>query len=116
MFPRIISLSTWFVMLLSATSGHLCAQKPVPVLESIFPAGGQVGQSVNVTISGEELEGATGLVFSTEEYGFTIDTEALPSITSPENPNQFRVSIPENAKTGRYGVHVRCARGLSSPR
>ena len=103
-------------MLLSTTSGHLFAQKPVPVLESIFPAGGQAGQSVNVTISGEELEGATGLVFSTEEYGFTIDTEALPSITSPENPNQFRVSIPENAKTGRYGVHVRCARGLSSPR
>ena len=103
-------------MLLSTTSGHLFAQKPVPVLESIFPAGGQVGQTVDVTISGEELEGATGLVFSTEEYGFTIDTEALPSITSPENPNQFRVSIPENAKTGRYGVHVRCARGLSSPR
>ena len=103
-------------MLLSATSGHLCAQKPVPVLESIFPAGGQAGQSIDVTISGEELEGASGLVFSTENYGFTIDTEPLPSTTSPENPNQFRVTIPEKAKAGRYGVHVRCARGLSSPR
>ncbi len=116
MFPRIISLSNWLVLLLSATSGHLFAQTPVPVLESIFPAGGQAGQSVDVTISGEELEGATGLVFSTKNDGFTIDTEPLPSNTSPENPNQFRVTIPENAKAGRYGVHVRCARGLSSPR
>ncbi|MDG2487684.1 MAG: PPC domain-containing protein [Roseibacillus sp.] len=116
MFPRIIPPVISAILLLFIPSGGLLAQKAAPVLESIFPAGGQAGQSIDVTISGEELEGATGLVFATEEHGFTIETEALPSTTSPENPNQFRIKIPESAKAGRYGVHVRCAQGLSSPR
>jgi hypothetical protein len=116
MFPRIIPPIISAILLLFIPSGGLLAQKAVPVLESIFPAGGQAGQSIDVTISGEELEGATGLVFATEEHGFTIETEALPSAISPENPNRFRIKIPASAKAGRYGVHVRCAQGLSSPR
>ncbi|MEC9055924.1 MAG: PPC domain-containing protein, partial [Verrucomicrobiota bacterium] len=102
--------------ILVATTGNLPAQLPVPVLESIFPAGGQAGTTVVVTVTGEELEGATGLVFSTGGQGFSITGDALPSTESPENPNRFRLQIPANAKPGCYGVHIQCSRGLSSPR
>lgn len=102
--------------ILVAATGNLPAQLPVPVLESIFPAGGQAGTTVVVTVTGEELEGATGLVFSTGEQGFSITGEPLPSTESPENPNRFRLQIPANAKPGCYGVHIQCSRGLSSPR
>ena len=102
-------------ILIAATS-PLPAQLPVPVLESIFPAGGQAGTTVVVTVTGEELEGATGLLFSTAEQGFSITGEALPSTESPGNPNRFRLQIPANARPGCYGVHVQCTRGLSSPR
>lgn len=107
---------TRLVLLLLVSNGSLCGQKPAPVLESVFPPGGQAGQTVDVIVTGEELEGATGLMFSTEEHQFTISAEVLPSSISPENPNRFRIQIPENARVGRYGVHVKCARGLSSPR
>ena len=116
MFPRFIPPVISAIILLFIPSGGLLAQKAVPVLESIFPGGGQAGQSVDISITGEELEGATGLIFATEKHGFTIETEALPSVTSPESPNRFRIKIPAGAKAGRYGVHVRCAQGLSSPR
>lgn len=110
---RIVPLQ---LVALVTVTGSLPAQLPVPVLESIFPAGGQAGTTVEVTVTGEELEGATGLLFSTARQGFTITSAALPTTVSPGNPNRFRLQIPANAKPGCYGVHVQCARGLSSPR
>ena len=91
---------------LAAVTGSLAAQLPVPVLESIFPAGGQAGTTVEVIVTGEELEGATALLFSTARQGFTITSAALPTTVSPGNPNRFRLQIPTNAKPGVYGVHV----------
>ena len=116
MLPKNTRIAAVKIAALVTTIGSLPAQLPVPVLESIFPAGGQAGTSVVVTVTGEELEGATGLVFSTSEQGFSITGEVLPSTESPENPNRFRLQIPANAKPGCYGVHVQCSKGLSSPR
>ena len=74
---------TRLVVLLLVSNGSLCGQKPAPVLESVFPPGGQAGQTVDVIVTGEELEGATGLMFSTKEHQFTISAEVLPSSISP---------------------------------
>ncbi|MED5418601.1 MAG: hypothetical protein VYA27_07850, partial [Verrucomicrobiota bacterium] len=58
-------------ILIAATS-PLPAQLPVPVLESIFPAGGQAGTTVVGTVTGEALAGATGRLFCTAEQGVSI--------------------------------------------
>ena len=56
MFPRFIPPVISAIILLFIPSGGLHAQKAVPVLESIFPGGGQAGRSVDISITGEELE------------------------------------------------------------
>jgi len=81
------------------------AQYQAPQLNSIFPCGGRQGTTVECTIGGGELNGASGLYFSHPDLK-----------AEPAGPNKFKVTIPESAPLGRYDVRVVCPLGLSSCR
>ena len=62
------------------------AQLPVARLLTVFPPGGAAGSSVEVTITGSDLDEAAGLVFSD------------PRVTGtpvPGSSDRFRVALPE---------------------
>ena len=85
---------------------------PAPRLLTTTPMGGQVGTTVEVTITGENAEGADELRFS--HPGITAapkkDTGGLPV------PNQFVVTIAENCPVGIHEARVMTRLGISSSR
>ncbi len=98
-----------------ATSGTSHAQLPRPYLTSVFPPGGQAGTTVEVTITGANLEDATALLF--QHPGFTVErvTEQKDGKEVPV-PNRFRVKIAPDVPVGYYDVRVLGRFGVSNPR
>ncbi|MBC8354351.1 MAG: PPC domain-containing protein [Planctomycetes bacterium] len=76
-------------------------------MNSVFPPGGSVGESVEVTIAGSALDGVTALRCSAPGISF----EQVES-----KKNQFRVSIAPDTPLGYYDLRAICNNGLSSPR
>jgi len=76
-----------------------------PVLNHVFPAGGQAGTSVEVTVAGSSLAKITELRCS---------HAAITSST--ENGKQFRLTIPDSVPNGHYDICALTAAGLSSVR
>jgi len=81
------------------------AQLPNPVLNSLFPPGGQAGQSVELTVTGSALTDVTKLVCSRSDIRF----EHIEK-------NRFRATIPKSVRPGLYDLRVLCRNGISSPR
>jgi hypothetical protein len=81
------------------------AQLPNPVLNSVFPPGGQVGKTTEVTVSGNALDGLTRIVCNQPDITFEHVEQ-----------NRFHVTIPKNVPTGLYDLRAVCRNGLSSPR
>jgi hypothetical protein len=80
---------------------------PLPHLLTVMPMGGQAGTTVEVTITGENIEDAGELVFST------------PKITAKPvagAENKFSVSIAADAPVGVYDARVMSRLGVSSAR
>ncbi|MBK8090834.1 MAG: PPC domain-containing protein [Verrucomicrobiaceae bacterium] len=103
MFPR-------FLCFLAAFSAPLLAQQvtlPLPRLLTLMPMGGQVGQNVEVTITGENTEDVTELTFSTPK----ITAKPVAGAT-----NKFTVSIAADAPVGVYDARVMSRLGVSSAR
>ncbi|MBL9181793.1 MAG: PPC domain-containing protein [Verrucomicrobiaceae bacterium] len=103
MFPRLLCLLALFSVSAFAQQVTL----PLPRLLTIMPMGGQAGQSVEVTITGENIEDVTELTFST------------PKITSKPVAgavNKFTVSIAADAAVGVYDARVTSRLGVSSVR
>ena len=77
-------------------------QLPRARITSIFPAGGQLGTSVDVTITGGDLDGSKQLFFS--HKGIT----AAPKKDDKGNmvANQYTVAIAKNVPVGIYDVQV----------
>ena len=84
------------------------AQPPQPTLGFIFPAGAQRGKTIEATISGTNLQGATGLFVS----GKGITTK----IVKVNNPNDVRVSITlaADAELGERDVRILTSGGASN--
>jgi hypothetical protein len=80
---------------------------PLPHLLTTMPMGGQAGTTVEVTISGENIEDVSELVFSTPKI------TAQP-IAGAEN--KFSVIIAEDAPVGVYDARVISRLGVSSAR
>lgn len=103
MLPRIICLLALFSVSALAQQVTL----PLPRLLTIMPMGGQAGQNVEVTITGENIEDVTELTFST------------PKITAKPvagAANKFTVSIAADAPVGVYDARVMSRLGVSSVR
>ena len=103
MFPRLLCLFALFSVSALAQQVTL----PLPRLLTIMPMGGQAGQNVEVTITGENIEDVTELNFST------------PKITAKPvagAANKFTVSIAADAPVGVYDARVMSRLGVSSTR
>ena len=81
------------------------AAQPDPVLDHVFPAGGQAGTSVDVTVAGSGLTGITELRCS---------HAAITSST--EDGKLFRLTIPDSVANGHYDISALTESGFSSVR
>lgn len=78
-----------------------------PVLNSVFPAGGQAGTTVEVTIAGKLLGNVSTLLCSEPE---------IASRRVADKPNTFELSIPKDTPVGQYDLQAVAPDGQSSPR
>ena len=102
-------LPTSFVIFVSfvVSAAPVIAAPPNPVLNSVFPPGGSVGQTVEVTIAGSALGNVRGLRCNAPGISF----EQVEG-----NKNQFRASIAPDTPLGYYDLRAISSHGLSSPR
>src|SRR6185437_7339001 len=87
------------------------AQLPAARLNTIFPPGGKIGATFDVTVSGVDLDGATEIRFS------------QPGITSKpkdeaESPTErkFTLSISSDVPVGNYEARIVGRYGITNPR
>ena len=99
---RLLSAAICVLSVLTAT---VRADLPNPVLNAVFPPGGQAGTTVEVTVSGTALDGFTRIVCSHLDVTF-----------EKGGKNEFRAAIPQNVPPGLYDLRVVGANGLSSAR
>jgi hypothetical protein len=108
---------------LAACAAGLClaamahAQLPITQLTSVFPPGGKVGTSVDVTIAGADMDDVQKLVFNHSGLSAAAKMTAATALT-PARPidNQFTVSIGGDVPPGIYEVRALGRFGLSNPR
>ncbi len=113
-YPRAI---VWSVLLLTAClSAPASAQYPTAQLTSIFPFGGQVGTTVEVTAAGTDLDEVTELTFS--HPGIKAAPKMQPGKDGQPQPvpRVFTVTIAGDVPRGLYEARVRGYYGLSNPR
>src|SRR5262249_3920182 len=85
---------------------------PAPRLLTMMPMGGQAGTSVEVTITGEYIDGTTAVLFS--DPGITVKPKA--SEPGKSEVNTFVVTIAPDARPGIYDARVLSRLGISSAR
>lgn len=93
-------LATCLVVLAVTSAG---AQ--TPLMDTVFPTGGQVGQVVEVTIGGSNLEKVQ-----------TLRCNATGVRYERLDPNRFRLAIPANTPPGLYDLWAVGEHGVSAPR
>ncbi len=81
------------------------AQLPSPVLNTVFPAGGQAGTSLIVAVDGTGLDGLRDI------------RSTIPQLTAKKiDTNRFRLDIPAGTPAGVYDLRAVGLYGMSSPR
>lgn len=99
---RLFSAATCLLLLLGA---HAWAQVPNPLLNTVYPPGGQAGTSVIVTLDGAHLDGLRDV------------HAAVPQLTAKKlDANRFRLDIPAAMPAGVYDLRAVGVHGMSSPR
>lgn len=83
--------------------GHAFAQIP-PILRSLSPAGCQAGQSVEVTVSGDNLQNLRTLESTVQG----LESQLLDG-------SRFRLSIPADAPLGHCDIWAVSSDGISAP-
>src|SRR4051794_28851252 len=99
-----------FILIFALAAAPCLAQQvtlPLPRLLTVTPMGGQAGTKVDVTITGENLEEVSSLVFSSPKISAT-------PVAGVEN--KFTVSIAADAPAGVYDAWVLSRLGVSSVR
>ena len=92
---------------------------PRTLLERVSPPGGQVGTTVEVTLTGNYLDDITGLYVSDKR----LKAEKVPDPkvdpkkkNPPKPPVKFKITIPSNMDVGVYDIRVIGKWGISNPR
>jgi Bacterial pre-peptidase C-terminal domain len=81
------------------------ADLPSPYLQTVFPAGGQAGNSVTVAVDGTALEGLRDI------------HSTIPRLTAKKtDANRFVLNIPAGTPPGVYDLRTVGLHGMSSPR
>lgn len=113
MMPRSLAALVVAAALVLLPCSSAQAQFPATRLYSLFPAGGQAGQTVEVTITGgDDLEEIDALLFS--HPGIT----ATPKLNDQKQPvnNTFLVTVAADVPSGYYEAYTRGLWGVSNPR
>ncbi|NBP81389.1 hypothetical protein EBU58_11875, partial [bacterium] len=94
------------------------AELPEPLLTAIMPLGGRQGESVEVTVSGADLDDATDMVFSHPGISAVpVMTEATEFDPEPRPvAGKMLVTIAADVPPGLYDAAVIGRFGVSSPR
>ena len=104
--------------LLLILSQSVAAQFPIARLNSVFPAGGKQGSTIEVTLAGTDLDGANRLFFT--HAGLTAKQVILEPTEFDPQPHpadgKFTVSIAADVPPGMYEVRAAGKYGLSNPR
>src|SRR5437870_966093 len=88
-----LHVALWFVLL--GLTAETRAELPSPFLQTVFPAGGQVGTAVTVTVKGTALEGLRDV------------RTTVPHLTAKKlDENQFSLMIPDGIPPGIYDLRV----------
>lgn len=111
------SVLTAISVILSAAS-NLQGQLPGTRLDAVFPPGAGVGKTLDVTISGADLDDVDRLLFS--HPGITATRKMSDPGPFDQGPqpveNQFVVTVKSNVPVGTYNVRSQGKYGLSNPR
>lgn len=100
----------WLASLFLLTTA---AELPQARLWTVFPAGGKAGSTVEISVTGADLDNATNLLFSAA--GITATPKVVAGSTNIE-PNKFVVTIASEAPLGRSEARVAGRFGASNPR
>ena len=106
------------------------ASMPAPRINTVFPMGGQLGTSVEVTVSGADLDEPTGLVFSAPEIKGELVVAPEPPVDpkakdkpmpkpkkgGPVASAKFKVTIPAGIVPATYDCRLVNKSGVSNPR
>lgn len=84
---------------------------PAPRLLTTMPMGGQQGTEFEVTVTGQALEEAEGLIFSNPKL-----TARPKEVEGKPVPNTYIVSIAPDCEPGIYDAHIMARLGISSAR
>lgn len=97
---------------------QLLAQLPTPTLDTIYPPGGQAGKTVDVVLTGTDLDDLTELRFTHEGIkGAPVMLPADEIWPEPRHDGlKFTVTIAENVPAGTYEVRTVGKTGMSTPR
>ena len=101
-FSSLLAGFAFFLLFYGALSHVAAQQLPRATLSSVFPAGGQQGATLYVTVSGGDLDDSNKLIFS--HPGITAkqkrDGAGVPMA------NQYNVTIGKNVPVGFHDVRV----------
>lgn len=98
---------------------------PPPRITVVSPTGAKAGTTIDITVTGQELDNVEGLHFSfpgakVEVLGAEkapVDPKGKGGKPPPPRTNQkFRVEVPGNAPLGFHDVRVVSKGGISNPR
>ncbi|MFM8891221.1 MAG: hypothetical protein ACKOTB_06285, partial [Planctomycetia bacterium] len=106
------------VLVLAVFAGTAQGEFPRPKLASVFPPGGRQGTTVEVTLTGSDLDGVERLLFS--HPGLVATPVMLPAGEfDPEPrpvPGKFQVAIAADVPAGLYDGFAAGRFGVSNPR
>src|SRR5262245_42512868 len=121
-------IMTAFAALVAAVSGS-AQSTPTPRLLYVMPPGGQAGTSVEILLTGQDIDNAEGLHFNFPGVKIErIGTEKTPDVVDPKTKKpppkmavgalsqKFRVTLPANAPLGIQDVRIITKGGISNPR
>src|SRR5687768_700296 len=100
-------ISCFAVLLLAAAPAF--GQLPAARVTSVFPPGGKAGSTVEVTVTGVDLDGATELRFS--QPGVT----AKPAGSASATEAKFTITLAPDAAIGMTDCRVVGRFGISNP-
>ena len=107
------------------------APMPAPRINTVFPMGGQLGTTVEVTVSGSDLDEPTGLVFTAPEIKgeLIVPPEPVADPKAKDKPApkpkrgggpissaKFKVTIPASVRPATYDCRLVNKSGISNPR
>ncbi len=114
LFRRVGAMSILVIVVVSSANAQLPASK----LDGLFPAGAAPGSTLEVTISGTNLDETDKLVFS--QAGIRAALKMADPTPFDEGPqrveNTFVVTVDANTPPGRYEVRSQGKYGLSNSR